>query len=617
MKHIYFFQAAFLYESFKMSKYSVQQQPVETLLTWIKSGEIAIPEIQRPFVWNASKVRDLLDSLHKGYPVGYIITWRNPDISLKDGTLSAGKRVLIDGQQRITALMAAVIGQSVLNKEYKHIKIKIAYNPQAKENESAFEVSNNAIARNPIWIDNVAPILNGEISTSKVRRQYLEKNPKADEDDIEEKIIALQSIKNRQIGIIELNPDLEIDTVTEIFIRINQKGVVLSNADFVMSKIAADQQYGGNTLRKMIDYSCHLLNDGAFSKHIEENDADFFQSSDYHKIKWIAQYQDKLYSPNYIDVLRVAYTYAFRRGKFSDLVALLSGRDFENRRNIEEIAAQSYAKLRTGLEAFFNETHYKRFLLIVRSAGFIHKKLLNSQNSLNVAYAIYLQLCDLNITEHEIQHWVKKWLVMSLLTGRYSGSSDSTIERDSKQIQEKGIQNYLHEIESSDLTNDFWEHTLVQQLDSSSNVNSAYSCYLAAQCKNQETAFLSDSVKVLDLFETRGDEHHFFPKAYLEKHGYKKSEYNQVANFVFTEQQTNIRLNNRPPFEYLLWVKQDIALGEKQYTSIHTLAELERNLSIHCIPENWQDFRQENYPVFLKQRRKLMADKIKRFYNEL
>lgn len=170
-----------------MSKYSVQQQPIETLLSWIKSGEIAIPEIQRPFVWNASKVRDLLDSLHKGYPVGYIITWRNPDIRLKDGTLSAGKRVLIDGQQRITALTAAVVGQAVLNKEYKQNKIKIAYNPQAKDHESAFEVCNNAIERNPIWIDDIAPILNGDTPISKIRRQYLEKNPTVDEDKIEEK----------------------------------------------------------------------------------------------------------------------------------------------------------------------------------------------------------------------------------------------------------------------------------------------------------------------------------------------------------------------------------------------------------------------------------------------
>ncbi len=158
-----------------MSKYSVQQQPVETLLSWIKSGEIAIPEIQRPFVWNSSKVRDLMDSLYKGYPVGYIITWRNPDIRLKNGTLSAGKKVLIDGQQRITALTAAVVGQKVLNRDYKEITIKIAYNPIAKDDEPLFEVCNTAIERNPVWVNNIAPILNGEISISQARRDYMSK----------------------------------------------------------------------------------------------------------------------------------------------------------------------------------------------------------------------------------------------------------------------------------------------------------------------------------------------------------------------------------------------------------------------------------------------------------
>lgn len=233
-----------------MAKYLVNHQTIEILLAWIKSGEIAIPEIQRPFVWSASKVRDLIDSLYHGYPVGFIITWRNPDQRLKDGSTSAGKRILIDGQQRITALTAAVVGQSVLNKDYKHTKIKIAYNPQATGSESRFEVCNTAIERNPIWISDIAPILNGTVKPSEIRKAYLAKNPDADEDMIEEQISALQAITNRQIGVIELNHDLDIDTVTNIFIRINQKGVVLSNADFVMSKIASDQQYGGNQLRK-------------------------------------------------------------------------------------------------------------------------------------------------------------------------------------------------------------------------------------------------------------------------------------------------------------------------------------------------------------------------------
>ena len=115
-----------------VQKYSVNQYPVQTILTWINSGEIAIPEIQRPFVWNATKVRDLIDSLYQGYPVGYIIAWRNPNVRLKDGTISQGKRILIDGQQRVMAFMTALLGRSIINSEYKRTEIIIAFHPKER-----------------------------------------------------------------------------------------------------------------------------------------------------------------------------------------------------------------------------------------------------------------------------------------------------------------------------------------------------------------------------------------------------------------------------------------------------------------------------------------------------
>jgi Uncharacterized conserved protein len=117
-------------------RYSVTPHPIETLLTWVKSGEIAIPEIQRPFVWDATKVRNLLDSLYQGYPVGYLIAWRNPTIKLKDGTAAAGKRILIDGQQRVTALMAALLGREVLTKDYETVRIRIAFHPLEESSRS-------------------------------------------------------------------------------------------------------------------------------------------------------------------------------------------------------------------------------------------------------------------------------------------------------------------------------------------------------------------------------------------------------------------------------------------------------------------------------------------------
>lgn len=612
-----------------MAKYSVHQHPVATLLGWIKSGEIAIPEIQRPFVWDSSKVRDLMDSLYKGYPIGYIITWRNQDIRLKDGTLSNGKRILIDGQQRITALTAAVEGQQVLNKNYKEQKIKIAYNPTAQEDEPIFEVLNKAIERNPLWVKDIAPILNGKTSISQARKEYIKTNQNADEnfeDFIEQKLEELKAIKNCQIGIIELDASLDIDTVTEIFIRINQKGVVLSNADFVMSKIASDEQFGGNRLRKMIDYFCHLMNDGSFDKMIQQNDKDFAESNDYQTISWIANVKDDLYQPTYIDVLRVAYTYQFNRGKFSDLVALLSGRDFENRTNIESIAQDSYDKLRVGLTAFFNKTNYQRFINLIQSAGFINQELISSQGSLNFAYALYLSLRHKGMAETKIQNLVTRWFVLSILTGRYSGSSESAIERDGKQILEKGIESYLHQIEQAELDDGFWAYRIVNDLDSSSTRNNAFLCYLASQCKNNESAFLSESMSIRNLLEQSANAnlHHIFPKNYLIKNGYKKNDYNQVANYTYTEQQINIKLGNLAPKDYMAKVIDEIkhkeiavennTFFESEYSSIKSLDALKENKKLNCIPEILDLSDHNYYKNFLSERRQLMAQKIKAFY---
>lgn len=144
-----------------MAQFDVNNNSVETILNWIKSEEIAIPEMQRPFVWNSSKVRDLIDSLYQGYPCGYIIVWKNPDVKLKDGSVSNGKKVLIDGQQRITALQSALVGTSVIANNYKKKRIKIAFNPI----EEKFEVCNSAIEKDSYWIDDISNIFDTEFSS--------------------------------------------------------------------------------------------------------------------------------------------------------------------------------------------------------------------------------------------------------------------------------------------------------------------------------------------------------------------------------------------------------------------------------------------------------------------
>lgn len=235
-------------------RYSVTPHPIETLLTWVKSGEIAIPEIQRPFVWEATKVRNLLDSLYQGFPVGYLIAWRNPTVKLKDGSTSAGKRILIDGQQRVTALMAALLGIEVLTEDYETVNIRIAFNPQ----EEKFEVANPAIQKNAAWWPNVASIFDPSTDLFQLVSDYCAANQGCQQNDLFKVVTRLKGIVHNHVGVIELAEDLDIETVTEIFIRVNSAGKALSQADFAMSKIAVNESYGGNVLRKAIDYFCHL-----------------------------------------------------------------------------------------------------------------------------------------------------------------------------------------------------------------------------------------------------------------------------------------------------------------------------------------------------------------------
>jgi hypothetical protein len=596
-----------------MAKYSVHQQPVETLLSWIKSGDIAIPEIQRPFVWKAAKVRDLIDSLYQGYPVGYIITWRNPDVKLKNGQLSAGKKVLIDGQQRITALTAAIVGQRVLTNNYKEVNIRISFNPQTEK----FDVLNKAYENSPEWINSINPIINDEITISKAIKQYLSDNPEANEELIEERIENLKRIKNKQVGIIELDHSLDIDTVTEIFIRINQKGVVLSNADFVMSKIASDEAHGGNRMRKLVDYFCRLIVDKDFNKHILDNDHAFASHEYYKAISWMASGTDNLFVPDYIAVLRVSFTFKFSRGKFSDLVALLSGRNFEERTYEEAIAERSYLMLSEGLLAFVNQTNYQRFLMLVKSTGLISQKLISSKNSLNFSYALYLKLRNDGLAEAEIQHLVKRWLIMSLLIGRYSASSESMIDEDIKQINQKGTSVYLTQMEQTHLGSGFWDFGLASSLETSSINNNAYNVYLAAQCNGQATAFLAKDMKITSLIEQRGDVHHLFPKKYLGQNGFSPKQYNQVANFVYTEQATNIKVGMLAPKDYMKRVAEQMETGVMDISSITTKEQLQENLTRNDIPASLLMAEYAHYDDFLKERRQLMAHKIKQYYEQL
>ena len=594
-------------------KYSVNQHIIETLLAWVKAGEIAIPEIQRPFVWDSTKVRDLMDSLYQGYPIGYIITWRNPDIRLKDGRLSEGKKILIDGQQRITALKAAILGEEVVNNEYQKIRIRIAFNPV----DERFEVQNPAILKDNKWIPDIHPIITGEIKVLYLLRDYLKNNPECIEDTIYNALNNLTNIVKKQIGLIELDHDLDIETVTEVFIRINSKGVVLSQADFAMSKIAAYELYDGSNLRKAIDYFSHMAVAPEFYNILKDGDKEFIKTEYFQKMTWLKDDREDLYDPDYTDVLRVAFTSKFNRGRLSDLVSLLSGRNFETRTFEETIAEESFHKLGDGVKDFMNENNFKKFMLIMRSAGFIDPSMIRSTNAINFAYILYLKLRENKVEQHIIESHVRRWYVYSILTGRYSGSPESLFDFDIKQISSRPFNDYLKEKEQGELSSAFWDAELVQSMNTSVASSPYYKVYLAAQVKFQDKGFLSRDIFVRDLIKLKGDIHHLFPKSYLIKYGLDRGKYNQIANYVLMQQEINIRVGDKSPQEYFGKLIEQVNNGEKIYGAISNMAELKSNLTMHCIPDSIFKMEIKDYDDFLSQRRMLMSMKIKNYYFSL
>lgn len=599
-----------------MAQYEVNNSSIQTLLSWIRSGEIAIPEIQRPFVWDSTKVRDLIDSLYAGFPVGYIIVWKNPDVRLKDGTISSGKKILIDGQQRITALQAAIVGEPVIGSDYRKKRIKIAFHPL----EQRFEVANPAIEKDSAWISDIAPLYQPGFDSFNFVIDYCIKNQldNSKRSAVNDVLTKLQQIQNNSIGVIELSHQLDIAQVTEIFIRINSKGVVLSQADFAMSKISSDDRYGGNQIRKTMDYFCHLMQKPEDFEAIRQNDSEFAASEDFSKIKWIINEHEDIYVPDYTDVLRVAFTFKFLRGRIADLVSLLSGRDFNSRDYQEAIAEDSFAKLKEGVLEFVSKTNFQRYLMIVKSTGIISPAMIRSQNVLNFGYALYLLLRAKGEDPAIIEKVVRRWIVLTILTGRYSGSPESNFDYDIKRFQANDPMGFLEHTEAGELSDAFWNNILVTKLNTSVASSPMFHAFLMAQVKMGDCGFLSEQIDVKSLIEQRGDIHHIFPKKYLQKCGIKeRGLYNQIANYVYTQSEINVKIKDQAPKDYMAQVKEQCSGGNAVYGGINSLVKLEANMTANCIPQEIFDMDYTRFEEFLEKRRHLMAQKIRRYYELL
>ena len=585
-----------------MSTYETKNMGISSLLTAIRDGNIAIPEIQRPFVWNNIKVRDLMDSIYRGFPIGFIITWKNADTRLKDGSMSIGKSVIIDGQQRITAITSAMIGQEILNKKYQKRRIKIAFNPI----EEKFEVWTPAIEKSSKWIPDINILFSETFNQWQFVNDFVAKNNDVDGNHVGNVLAKLINMKNMQVGVIELSNEIEIDVVTEIFTRINSKGVSLSQSDFVMSKIASNDEYDGVNIRKAIDYFCHAMESPKDFANIKNNDMEFVQSSLFDKIQWVEKQKSYAYIPKYADVIKVVFAYKFKRGKIGQLVQLLSGRDFESKENREEIAEETFLKFKDGVVDFCNKNNFENYTMILHSMGIYNFNYIRSINSLNFGYALYLLLKEKGIETEKRDKVIRRFIMLSLLTQRFSGSSESQMDYDIRRFNEIDAENYLINIEAAELSDAFWQHTLIQRLETN-QIGPIHYIYLFAQIKRKDNGFLSAPISVQSMLEMHGDIHHIFPKNYLRKNGINdKKDYNQIANYAMVQKEINIRISDKAPKDYL-------SLLQMQKDS----AEVKENFKENAVPLTLFDMDVKDYHQFLEQRRKLMANKIREYYKDL
>lgn len=597
---------------------------IKALLGLIEANEIAIPEIQRPFVWKSWQVRDLMDSLYKGFPTGYIILWKNPNVKLRDGSISSGKKVVIDGQQRITAMMTAIAARKIFNADFQETRIKIAFNPFAaldyengNDEAEIFAVQTPAHLKSKNWIPDIAEVFDTKFASWTFIPQYTAANPEMDGDSLQRVLSRLRGIETTQIGVIELSDKLDIDVVTDIFIRINSKGTALSQGDFVMSKMAADEEHGGNLLRKVIDYFAHLAVVPTYYDYIADHDTQFSNTPYLDRLKWLRHDNETVYDPKCDDVIRVAFMHIFRRARLSELVQLLTGRDFVTREFKEEIAAQTFKQMYEGVSNVINEYNFKQFMQTIRSAGFISPKMVTSNMALDFAYALYLMLkvSDEPVADHK--RIVQRWYVLSILTGRYSASPESAFAKDLKVISEVGIRQALINMEQATLSDNFWEVALPQNLSYASSQNPTYLAFLASQIYAADLSLLSQNIRVSELINLGGDVHHIFPKKYLVEHGFERTQYNQTANYAYLDTPVNISIGKKAPKDYFSAALAQCGSDKAETGSIIDEKVLRDNLAMNCIPEDIFEMDYTRYDEFLEKRRALMAQKIRKYYENL
>jgi len=570
------------------------------LMEDIKQGEVALPDLQRPFVWSASKVRDLLDSMYKGFPVGYLLFWETgADAGARQIGLDAKQKVprllIVDGQQRLTSLYTIITGSKIVRDDYTEARIRIAFRPS----DATFSVTDAAVEKDPEYIPDVSALwVPGE--RKNVVRAYLQRLETkrelevSEKDALEESIDRLHDLRDYPFKAVELASSVDEEQVAEVFVRINSEGVTLNQADFILTLMSVFWEKGRVELEE-------------FSRGAKVPSV-----SGASPFNWYI-------SPSPPQMLRVSVALAFRRSVLKHVYTLLRGKDLDTGKLDAERRDQQFARLQRSHDEVLDLTNWHEFLQCLERAGFRGSKMISSDNALLFSYALWLVgRVDYGVKIDRLREVIARWFFMAHTTGRYTGAFESRFEQDVARLSElksgdaDGFLATLSKVVDDTLTQDYWDITLPNELATSAAKSPALLAYIAALNILDADALLSTG-KVRSRLDPaitakKGIErHHIFPRAYLKNTlGVTDvKEINQIANMALVEWADNIAISDDAPSQY--WPEQ---LAAKQIPS----DQLERQRYWHALPDGWEEM---DYPTFLAERRKLMGEIVRDAYLKL
>ncbi len=579
---------------------------VNQLIEKIDTGELGLPELQRPFIWKDSKVRDLFDSMMRGYPIGYLMIWECPTLEKKKtiGTdphnYESPRQVIIDGQQRLTSLFAVMKGKKVINSKYDEKSIVISYAPL----KNKFEVGYQATKKDPEWIYNISEVfttsnitrLINSFTKKLVEHRTSKKEELSDEEQdlISENITALSNLKQHQLPVFDIKANAEEEDVSEIFVRVNSGGVALKQNDFILTLLSLYWDEGRKTIEKFCNESTFPVKD---------------KSTSYNQITEV--------TPQ--DVIRVVMAYAFGRARLKYGYKLLRGADFDKKGAVDvSLRDQRFNVLKIKLPDVLNVNNWHEFLKAIMNAGYLSGDLILSGNALYYTYAFYLiAKYRFNASYNKNMHLTSLWFFYASLVSLYTGAFESTVENHLNAIKElttlEDYQRFIKSRVEERLTNDYFDITLTgtEGFAVSGRGNNAWNAYVASlNILNAKILFSKSNLFVSKLFEPGTDgtrksleKHHLFPKDYLKKQGYNDAMINQMANYAFIDWKDNMEILNEAPSIYY-----PIVCKGKNIVEIQKMEEE------NALPHGWETM---PYGDFLVSRRKLMADKIKQAFEFL